>query len=566
MFKRMSTNTRTIGKLLFSVVTSIVIVASTTGLLRMAYALDTGGHSLCWDSRDEHMGDYHTSPRIEPQVESVVVIPGSARLAPGEQLQFHAEVCGASSVSQDVRWSVSEPASLGTGITAKGLLTIGKDEAPGDISVYAVSVADSTKMCEVRVTVIVETTGQAVPVTGIALNNEELSLTEIGQMAQLVAMVEPNCATNKFVLWSTSDDKVVTVSQDGLVTAVGNGSAVVTATTEDGGYKAVCVVTVSLPKASISGATVVVAGATYTGAPVEPEVSVTLGSRELVAGTDYDVEYSSNVNAGTATVRVAGKGNYEGVATQTFLIARAEVAVPKASSRTYNGKAQVGVAAGEGYALSGTARATDAGSYEAYAAPDANHCWPGGGTERMPVSWKVSPKSVTPSVLLAKSSYAYTGKAVTPVVTVKAGSTTLRKDADYTVSYASGRKNVGTYKVSVTLKGNYKGSGSASFSIVKAANPMTAKAVARAAKYSDVKKKAVVVACPLKVSKAEGKATYAKASGSSSALTIDKTSGKVTVKKGTKKGTYTIKVKVSAAGNANYKAGSKTVTCKVAVK
>ena len=66
------------------------------------------------------------------------------------------------------------------------------------------------------------------------------------------------------------------------------------------------------------------------------------------------------------------------------------------------------------------------------------------------------------------------------------------------------------------------------------------------------------------VSKQQGKLTYAKVSGSKK-LTITK-AGKVTVKKKTKKGTYKMRVKVTAAGNANYKAGSKTVTVKVKVK
>lgn len=55
--------------------------------------------------------------------------------------------------------------------------------------------------------------------------------------------------------------------------------------------------------------------------------------------------------------------------------------------------------------------------------------------------------------------------------------------------------------------------------------------------------------------------TYAKASGPA-ALYVDKTTGKVTVKKGT----YTIKIKVTAAGNANYNKLAKTVTCKLTVK
>lgn len=69
------------------------------------------------------------------------------------------------------------------------------------------------------------------------------------------------------------------------------------------------------------------------------------------------------------------------------------------------------------------------------------------------------------------------------------------------------------------------------------------------------------------VKKAQGKVTYAKVSkGSSKYLTISKSTGKITVKKKTPKGTYEIKVKVTAAGNSNYKKGSKTVTVKVKVK
>ncbi|MCR5207348.1 MAG: cadherin repeat domain-containing protein, partial [Eubacterium sp.] len=55
-----------------------------------------------------------------------------------------------------------------------------------------------------------------------------------------------------------------------------------------------------------------------------------------------------------------------------------------------------------------------------------------------------------------------------------------------------------------------------------------------------------------------GSVTYAKVKGDKK-LSINKNSGKITVKKGLKKGTYKLKVKVSAGGNANYKAGSKAV-------
>ena len=130
-------------------------------------------------------------------------------------------------------------------------------------------------------------------------------------------------------------------------------------------------------------------------------------------------------------------------------------------------------------------------------------------------------------------------------------------------------KAAGTYYVKATLAAdaNHKAATSAAvkLTIAKAAQPMAAKVVARTASFKTLKSKSVTVTVPLSVTKAQGKLTYAKVSGDA-CLTINKTTGKVTVKKGTKKGTYTIKIRVSAAGNKNYKAGTKTVDCKVTVK
>lgn len=70
------------------------------------------------------------------------------------------------------------------------------------------------------------------------------------------------------------------------------------------------------------------------------------------------------------------------------------------------------------------------------------------------------------TVTLSKKSYSYNGKVRTPSVTVKIGSKTLKKGTDYTVTYPSGRKNVGSYTVTVKMKGNYSGKRTASFKIV----------------------------------------------------------------------------------------------------
>ena len=98
----------------------------------------------------------------------------------------------------------------------------------------------------------------------------------------------------------------------------------------------------------------------------------------------------------------------------------------------------------------------------------------------------------------------------------------------------------------------------------KEANTMVAKGKTKTVKYATLKKKSVTIARKdaVSVTKAKGKVTYKKSSGNSK-ITVS-SAGKITVKKGLKKGTYKVKVKVKAAGNATYK--SKTVTRTVTIK
>ena len=158
----------------------------------------------------------------------------------------------------------------------------------------------------------------------------------------------------------------------------------------------------------------------------------------------------------------------------------------------------------------------------------------------------------------------YTGKAQTqnPVVTLDG--VTLTKDTEYTVSYKN-NKNAGTATVTVTGTGdNHMGTATATFKINKIAQKMTATAKTKTVKVSKVKKAKQTVA-PITVKNAQGTKVFKKASGSNK-LTVNAKTGKVTVKKGTKKGTYKCKVKVTAKGNTNYKAMTKTVNVTVKVK
>ena len=83
---------------------------------------------------------------------------------------------------------------------------------------------------------------EKVPVTGIRFDKENILFSEIGETALLRATVLPEDADNKNVRWESSNEKVTTV-ENGIVTCKGYGTAEISATTEDGGFTAVCKVT-----------------------------------------------------------------------------------------------------------------------------------------------------------------------------------------------------------------------------------------------------------------------------------------------------------------------------------
>jgi len=74
------------------------------------------------------------------------------------------------------------------------------------------------------------------PVTWVGLNKMGVSL-EVPATYQLIATVRPDNASDNRVVWTSSDESVAKVDQNGLVTAVGNGLAVITATAQDGSGK-----------------------------------------------------------------------------------------------------------------------------------------------------------------------------------------------------------------------------------------------------------------------------------------------------------------------------------------
>ena len=88
---------------------------------------------------------------------------------------------------------------------------------------------------------------------------------------------------------------------------------------------------------------------TYTGSEIKPEITVIDAAKTLVEGTDYDVAYTKNTNAGTGEVTVTGKGNYSGAVTKPFVI---------------SAKQEADVIAPEIRVLAGESREVDLSSYK----------------------------------------------------------------------------------------------------------------------------------------------------------------------------------------------------------
>lgn len=80
-------------------------------------------------------------------------------------------------------------------------------------------------------------------VSNITLDKNEVSLL-VGETMELKATIEPEDALNKNIIWSSSNEDIVTISKEGIITALASGNVVITAITEDGGKEVSCKVTV----------------------------------------------------------------------------------------------------------------------------------------------------------------------------------------------------------------------------------------------------------------------------------------------------------------------------------
>lgn len=166
-----------------------------------------------------------------------------------------------------------------------------------------------------------------------------------------------------------------------------------------------------------------------------------------------------------------------------------------------------------------------------------------------------------------KLRFGYNGKEQQPKCTLKFRNRTLVEGMDYFV-VSPGAVVPGIYELEFYAFGRYRYGmcSMVQFEITKGANPMKVSPRTASVKYSRLKKKSQMIERKKIVSVSSdtvGDVRYKKVSGNKKIAVSS--SGRATVKKGLKKGTYSVKIKVTAAGNDHYNSKTKTVTSKIKV-
>ncbi len=182
-----------------------------------------------------------------------------------------------------------------------------------------------------------------VAVTGVTLAPTTATLT-LGETetVTLTATVLPGDATDKSVTWSSSDETVATVGNDGVVTAVAPGTATITVTTTDGAKTATCAVTVAAPAAS-----------TYTVTMKESTDDATSWQGKAGEGTYQQLPLEGVAQGAQVSLKYGGALKVKSV--------KAKKAAP--AGPTYNetksiNDGPVTVAAGEQWLITGTGTQT----------------------------------------------------------------------------------------------------------------------------------------------------------------------------------------------------------------
>ncbi|MDR1974823.1 MAG: Ig-like domain-containing protein [Bacteroidales bacterium] len=210
---------------------------ATVSLTGVVTAMSEGTAQIIVTTEDGGFTDTCIVTVVIP-VTSVDLNKSATTLNVGQTEQLSATVLPDNATNKNVTWQSSNT-NIAT-VSSTGLITaIGIGYA--HITVTTEN-GGFTKTCVITVV--------PVPVDSVFLNKDAITLN-IGETEQLSAIVLPDNATNKNVTWQSSNNNIAAVLPTGLVLAANIGATFITATTDDGGYIASCIVNVTDVASSI---------------------------------------------------------------------------------------------------------------------------------------------------------------------------------------------------------------------------------------------------------------------------------------------------------------------------
>ncbi len=164
-------------------------------------------------------------------VESITLDCSEKRLYVGDTFEIHADVYPYNAADKSLSWISDNPEVAS--VDENGKVTA---VSVGEAIISAKSVDGSDVSAECKVTV------DPVSASAVTLNVADMTLL-VGQSDKLTATVSPENVTDKTITWASDNETIASVDENGLVTALGVGSATITASTENG-LTATCEVTV----------------------------------------------------------------------------------------------------------------------------------------------------------------------------------------------------------------------------------------------------------------------------------------------------------------------------------
>jgi|GEM_PF-969054 len=241
-------------------------------------------------------------------VESVSLNKDETTIDAGKSETLVATVSPATATNKTVAWTSSDTKIVT--VSAKGVVK-GINAGTATITVTTTD-GNYEATCEVTVNQ---------PVTSVTLDKKTLTVNA-GDIGELNATVGPEEATDKSVVWSSSNKSIATVDENGIVNGISKGSITITVTTNSGGKKATCKVTVNLAVGSVElnkDETTIDAGKSETlvakVSPVDATIkTVTWASSDPKIATVSNKGVVKGIKAGTVTITVkTTDGGYEAI-------------------------------------------------------------------------------------------------------------------------------------------------------------------------------------------------------------------------------------------------------------